>query len=113
MSDMSNFPTAAAGIDWAQNARINRRAIADAIERLVSILDEIDGDPDIEEDDWPGDPLDQGELDGTRGVMLPRYDIDQTKGPINEAEAVREHRRREMEAGWREHDLLAWRRKQA
>lgn len=35
-----------------------------------------------------GDPLDQGELDETRGLLPPRYGIDQSRGPINERAVV-------------------------
>jgi hypothetical protein len=46
---MSNFPTAAAGIEWAINAKARREAIAHAVEALIAVLDVIDGDPDMED----------------------------------------------------------------
>lgn len=69
----------------------NREQIEDEIERLLALLDADDGDPDLEpEEDCGADDLGEGlELYRT----LPRYDLDQTKGPINEREAIRQHYR--------------------
>jgi hypothetical protein len=59
MGDMT-FPTAAAGIEWAINAKARRDAIAHAVEALISLLDVIDADPDLEPDA-------DDEPDGTEG----------------------------------------------
>jgi hypothetical protein len=58
-----------------------------AIERQIEeLLDAIDGDADLEEDDFPGDEADW-EMDRTNPIMLPRYGVDQSTGPINFQEA--------------------------
>ena len=64
------------------------REIGELIETLIAKLDEIAGDPDVEEADPSGDPLDMhGEhpTDDGRELLLgsPVYGIDHTKGPIN------------------------------
>jgi len=55
----------------------DRRAVEHAIEALIALLDQCDGDDDIEEDDDSGDPLDRGEMDDSQAYELPTYDIDQ------------------------------------
>ncbi len=60
---------------------LDRKAIEDQIEELVSLLDAIDGDPDIEDDELHDDPLDLGESTKDVGPPL-RYGIDQSKGYI-------------------------------
>jgi len=69
----------------------DRAAIEAKIEELIAFLDEIDGDPDLEDDDPSGDPLDAGEAPEATPIMpmQPIYGIDQTKGPINEREGYR------------------------
>jgi hypothetical protein len=42
---------------------LTRNELASLTERLIDRLDLIDGDPDAEDDDPSGDPLDQGEDD--------------------------------------------------
>lgn len=65
-----------------------RGLIEGVIETLVLLLDTIDGDPDFEDDDPAGDPLDRGEHDGTSDLMpMPIWGIDQSLGPVNVAEA--------------------------
>jgi hypothetical protein len=54
MSDMSNvlnFPTVEHAITWADQARAYRNVISAEIERLIGLLDEFDGDADIEDGD--------------------------------------------------------------
>jgi hypothetical protein len=67
---------------------------------MIDRMDELDGDIDIEEDDPSGDPLDidgeaSAERPGDRGLLptLPIYGLDQSLGPINEAEANRAYMR--------------------
>ena len=69
----------------------DRYAIECQIEELIALLDLVDGDPDLEDDDPSGDPLDRGEMpcDGELLAMKPVYGDDQTLGPINEYEAKR------------------------
>ncbi|MCW6529730.1 hypothetical protein NED98_05680 [Sphingomonas sp. MMSM20] len=79
----------------------NRRAIEDEIERLIGLLDLVDGDCDLEDDDPAGDPLDEhGEAPSHDGYELvatrPVYGLDQSLGPINYREAERGYRAREL-----------------
>ena len=74
-------------------SRIDRKAIEQQIEALIALLDTIDGDPDLEEDELNGDPLDLGEAVECYDV-LPRYAVDQSAGPINRREAQWMHERR-------------------
>lgn len=60
----------------------DRKAIEAQIEALIDMLDLIDGDPDLEPDYEDYDACDRGEpLQHVKD--LPRYGIDQSKGPIN------------------------------
>lgn len=68
-----------------------RAAIEAAVETLLSVLDTLDGDPDLEDDDPAGDALDKGELDEGCDLAPPIYGVDQTKGPLNETEAYRSY----------------------
>lgn len=72
---------------------ISRRAIEAEIERLIALLDAADGDDDLE-DDREDDPLDHGEEDESRGLILPIYDVDQSTGPVNERQMLRDHHER-------------------
>jgi hypothetical protein len=86
----------------AQFALVNRRVIANEIERLIALLDIADGDFDLEEDDPAGDALDErGECltdDGTEMLStLPLYGLDQSAGPVNEREAAFVRRRQLMQ----------------
>lgn len=100
-------------------ATLSADEIGDAIEALIARLDLLAGDPDLEDDDPAGDPLDRGEGDTFEGAgggsgfdarfdgARPRYSLDQTRGPSNIAEATREHQARELGlvrtsiGGWR------------
>lgn len=66
---------------------LDRRIIERQIEQLIELLDQIDGDPDLEDDDPDGDPCDFGEDDGLSPVR-PLYAVDQTTGPLNVEEAM-------------------------
>lgn len=66
--------------------RVERLAIEAEIERLIGVLDFVDGDPDLEEDDHPGTDLDIGELDIAEANLLPLYAADQSRGPVNHDE---------------------------
>lgn len=64
----------------------------DRIDVLLARLDAADDDPDLEEDDHSGDPLEvNGEVpdDEGRGILptRPFYAVDQTAGPVNYTEA--------------------------
>lgn len=93
----------------AQFALANRRAIADEIERLIALLDIVDGDCDLEDDDPAGSDNEDAEGDHGRGLLreLPRYGVDQSAGPINYARAERDHQAETMglvrspSGGWR------------
>lgn len=79
----------------------NRALIENEIEWLIALLDTVDGDPDLEDDDPAGDTLDEhGEAPTENGCDLllahPRYGIDQSLGPINEREAMRERHQQMM-----------------
>jgi len=84
----------------APTTRAQRRLLEQTIDRLIALLDESDGDIDMEDDDPAGDPLDMGEgQEGNYPIMatLPKYDVDQSNGPTNWHEACREHNRAERE----------------
>jgi hypothetical protein len=92
--------------------RLPRPQIERLAEGLIAALDTLDGDPDLEEDDHSGDPLDlEGEAPADDGAVLmtarPIYGADQTQGPINEREAITEHKVAELDlvrsptGGWR------------
>jgi len=59
----------------------DRQAIEQQIELLIGILDEIDGDPDLEPDHEDYDACDLGEPQ-TYDDEPPVYEIDQSLGPI-------------------------------
>jgi len=65
---------------------LDRKAVEQQIEALIDLLDQLDGDPDMEEDELAGDPLDLGEDDGCM-KMRPLYGVDQSRGPVNAHEA--------------------------
>lgn len=67
---------------------MDRHAIEEQIECLIALLDDIDGDADIEDDEL-------GDVN-TRYSIIPRYGVDQTQRPINEEEA------REAVLAWEE-----------
>jgi hypothetical protein len=83
----------------------NRGAIADEIERLIAILDTVDGDPDLEPehdmclagDDGCGfhqcGALVGWGNDHDEMATAPIYGLDQSRGPVNEHEAYVAHRR--------------------
>lgn len=82
--------------------RATRQAIESEVDRLIAILDGADGDCDLEDDDPAGDPLDLGEAEDWRpegcDLPKPRYGVDQSAGPINEAEVGRAWHRHVMGA---------------
>jgi hypothetical protein len=64
----------------------------DRVDVLLARLDGDEDDPDLEEDDHSGDPLEMnGEApdDDGRGILptRPFYGVDQSAGPINYADA--------------------------
>ena len=102
---------------------MRRRAIEDQIELLIALLDASDGDPDWEEDCEDrcraGEddaaifshevmgydhflPDENAEEDDAAGDdfyrLLPRYGVDQSRGPLNHIEA---EQARQREMGWR------------
>ncbi|SNT06209.1 hypothetical protein SAMN06295912_13545 [Sphingomonas laterariae] len=110
---------------WRTLINLDRHRLEGVAEMAISLLDAIDGDPDIEpngdeldgtaaEDDFvdqnwawrcePGCPVADPDCDV--GVLLPRYGTDQTAGPVNEEEAVREWQEAELAAAWRKENLM-------
>lgn len=69
---------------------MDRKAIEQQIETLIELLDQFDGDADFEPDHENYDACDLGEPQGYLDT-LPRYSLDQTKGPINECGAFKAH----------------------
>lgn len=74
--------------------RMSRSRLEQLAEAIISHLDELDGDVDIEDDDPAGGDLDDmGEYDSEDGTpmcaVLPIYALDQSLEPINEREAHR------------------------
>ncbi|WIA56562.1 hypothetical protein N6H05_01670 [Sphingobium sp. WTD-1] len=67
---------------------IDRKAIEQQIEALIDLLDQIDGDADLEPDHDAYDPCDHGEPVEHMGT-LPQYGGDQSKGPLNFQAAYR------------------------
>lgn len=67
-------------------------ALARLTERMIERLDEIDGDPDLEDTDLDVDPLEDREPE--EGA-LPIYAIDQTRGPTNERAATADYLRQQ------------------
>lgn len=56
--------------------------------RMIERMDELDGDPDLEDDDPAGADDDRGEADPCRpepgfAAIRPIYSIDQRRGPTN------------------------------
>ena len=77
-------------------ALVNRAAIEAEIDRLINLLDLADGDCELEDDDPAGGNVeDEPQMGAGQDYyrMPPCYGIDQSKGPINEHEAYRQHRR--------------------
>ncbi|OJY68608.1 MAG: hypothetical protein BGP16_05005 [Sphingobium sp. 66-54] len=79
-------------------ARYDRASLEAFLSVAIDLLDAMDGDPDVEDDDPSGDTLDiSGEAPTDNGAEMyairPVYSVDQSRGPINEAEAHREHMR--------------------
>ncbi|WP_288804621.1 hypothetical protein [uncultured Novosphingobium sp.] len=72
---------------------MDRRAIEAQIESLIELLDQFDGDPDLEPEHEDYDACDAGEP-ANFVEMLPVYGLDQSKGPLNEREAIEDHQRR-------------------
>jgi hypothetical protein len=69
----------------------DRKAIERQIEELIALLDQVDGDVDLEDDELHEDPLDLGEAPNVHG-MMPRYGADQSVGPNNYRQAEHEVR---------------------
>lgn len=68
----------------------DRAAIEDHIEQLLYMLDQDDGDCDIEEDDPSYDPLEDNEALGFEPLpTLPIYAVDQSLSPVNQRECKR------------------------
>ncbi len=74
----------------------DRFAIEEQIEALIALLDEDDGDPELEDDDPAGGNVEDERQMGEGQEyyrLVPEYAADQTLGPLNEIEAYRQHRR--------------------
>lgn len=81
-------------------ATLDRAVLEEWIEAAIARLDALDGDPDLEDDDPAGDPLDAGEVDG----------IDELGDTFSDPAYYREQRARirgercfPIERRWREH----------
>lgn len=73
-----------------------RKAIEAEIERLIELLDTIDGDCDLEDDDPAGGNVeDEGEFDMRVCSLLPVFGADQTQPPINMVELHADQRAQE------------------
>lgn len=75
----------------------DRKAIEQQIDALIALLDEFDGDADLEPDHDSYDPCDHGEPDMFHPT-LPIYGTDQSVGPIN-GDAIFEVHLRKYEQG--------------
>ncbi|ALR19027.1 hypothetical protein ATN00_00545 [Sphingobium baderi] len=77
-------------------SRYDRERLEGFVAIAIDLMDLMDGDPDLEDDDPAGGNV-EDERQMAEGEdyyrLPPRYGIDQTKGPINEIEAYRQHRR--------------------
>jgi hypothetical protein len=71
----------------------DRSIIEAQIEALIELLDQEDGDCDLEEDDWAGGAVEDQPHD-LHENLIPIYGIDQALGPINEVVAIEAYRRR-------------------
>ena len=82
--------------------RYGRSGIEQVIERLIEVLDVIDGDPDDEPEEdrctaaddglapiWVNGHLWWGTADEAGGLQMPSYGVDQSRGPIGELVAHR------------------------
>lgn len=80
-----------------------RAELARIAERMIDRLDELDGDPDLEDDDPAGQCDEDGVNTASRQPtdphffteLVPKYDVDQSKGPTNLHAAHREWQRQE------------------
>jgi len=59
--------------------KLSRHELEAVTERLIQRLDELDGDPDLEDDDPAGTELDKGEFCEGEYAPPPNYGIDQTQ----------------------------------
>lgn len=72
---------------WKTDHAAIRRSVTKTIEAMIELLDLLDGDPDLEDDDPAGGAADDlGEPELSKGLPLPRWGIDQRRGPLNEEE---------------------------
>lgn len=73
-----------------------RKAIEAEIERLIELLDTVDGDCDLEDDDPAGGNVDdEGEFDRSISPLAPRFGVDQSGDPTNVVELRAAHREQE------------------
>lgn len=77
---------------------LSRAELGRLTTRMIDRMDEIDGDPELEDDDPAGGSADDaGEIEPWRAdrisLALPRYGKDQSNGPTNVQEAAREYQR--------------------
>ena len=109
MGALVSFPNASTPVERILG-RFDRAQLEGFISVAIDLLDMADGDPDIEDDDPSGTPLDQGEGDeATIVATKPIYGPDQSTGPINEREAIAEHQAKEL--GLERSPTGGWRRK--
>jgi hypothetical protein len=87
-----------AGVMLATIPSLSRAELARLTTRMIDRMDEIDGDPELEDDDPAGGSADDiGEIEPWQAdrisLALPRYGKDQSNGPINVHAAAREYQR--------------------
>lgn len=78
------FPTTlfAPGAIRLPLSRSLRLEMEQAIESAIAFLDQLDGDPDLEDDELDDDGLGDGEaLNYCEDALV--YGLDQSKGPVN------------------------------
>lgn len=104
--------------EWAARAASGRRAAYEQVGDPLAVEDEELSRPewspyarcrpfptagksdDDEEHDHGGTDLDGGELDESYGIGLPRFGIDQSRGPTNEVEVTRTWQLGLLNSGW-------------
>lgn len=69
---------------------LSRKAIEAEIERLIDLLDTIDGDADLEPDHEDFDECDPGEMVEYMSIK-PKYGKDQSRGPTNRRAAYEQY----------------------
>lgn len=119
-SEVENQHADVAWIEWTARGRYKEGRFGGerlARDRHGNTLHEDDEDDDPGGGDVVDEPHDAEQDTGIDdegereiGVLMPVYGTDQTAGPINEEDAIREHFRRQREADEREEEMRQHRR---